>query len=387
MRASTFIQLIIFAITLLGFANSQLQAKEMSKLHRLGAKVEISGVSSGSVYAAGAEVDFDGSTSGNGRLMGVIVCFAGRVGGDLWAIGANLAISGEITNDLRAWGAKILLNSFVGGRASLKGADIVIDENAAISKKTHATGDKVVFKGAAIGRVELEGREVVFAGSARSGLRIRAPSVKITENARIIGNVTIHTIGTPEISPAAQISGTVTVKKLPRWEVMRRSHEGGLINRIAPAVFATLCAFLAGILAIALARNGVETAIDTLVEQPMRSGLWGLIGLITIMVSAAFLILTILGAPLAAAILMSLPLILLLSLTGSGFAIGEWLFNRTGDDVSTMHRALSLLVGLLLLAALSIMPYIGELIIALAIVFGAGALFLLFNDRFGMGAR
>ena len=92
---------------------------------------------------------------------------------------------------------------------------------------------------------------------------------------------------------------------------------------------------------------------------------------------------TVLGAPLAAALLMTVPLIALLSLTGSGFAIGEWIFNRTGDNVSAMHRALSLLAGLILIALLSLLPYIGGVILALALIFGAGALFLLFKDHFG----
>ena len=164
---------------------------------------------------------------------------------------------------------------------------------------------------------------------------------------------------------------------------MRRSGDGGLIERIVVGVLATLCAFLTGVLTIVLARGGVEKTIDTLVEEPVRSGIWGVVGLVAIPLIAAFLIMTVLGSPLAAALLMTVPLIGLLSLTGSGFAVGEWIFNRAGDHVSAMHRSLSLLAGLLLIAVLSFLPYIGGAILALAIIFGAGALFLLFKDRFG----
>ena len=383
MRIGLFFEIFVVSSLMISIGSSGLLAADNGSLRRVGAKIEINGAHSGAIYGAGGEVVVNGSTPGDARLMGAIVRFLGRVGKDLWIVGGDLDISGEVTKNLRAMGGKILLNSFVGGKVSLRGADIIIEENTAVSKKFHASGDKIIFKGASIGMVKLEGREVIFSGAAKSGLKIRAASVKITDNARIIGDIIIHTIGEPEISDRARIEGKVHVKSLTQWEAMRRSGDGGLIERIVVGVLATLCAFLTGVLTIVLARGGVEKTIDTLVEEPVRSGIWGVVGLVAIPLIAAFLIMTVLGSPLAAALLMTVPLIGLLSLTGSGFAVGEWIFNRAGDHVSAMHRSLSLLAGLLLIAVLSFLPYIGGAILALAVIFGAGALFLLFKDRFG----
>ncbi len=358
-------------------------AGETGGLRRFGAKVEIDGKNRGPIYAAGAEIAVKGTISQNARLMGAIVKVDGDIGDDLWAVGADIDISGEISRNADIWGAKILLNAFVGGAVSILGADIEIGENTAISKKIHASGDQVSFKGAALGPVDLEGREVVFSGSAKTGLMIRAPHVKITDRARINGDVVIHTIGQPDISAGAAISGTVTIESLPQWEVMRRSHGGGLMSRIAFAALVMAGAFITGLFSLGLARGGVEKTIDRLVEQPVKSGIWGIVGLLGIPLIVALLVLTVLGAPLAAALMMTLPLIVLLALTSSGFAIGEWIFNRAGDRMSVNQRILSLLAGLFLIAIGSIVPYVGGLILALTIIFGAGALFLLFRDKFG----
>lgn len=378
-----FMPLIVLAISMIC---APAHADDNGSLRRFGAKVEISGPQSAPIYAAGAEVKVSGSTPKNVRLLGTIVKFDGRAGDDLWATGADLDLSGEITENVNAYGARIKLNSFVGGSASLIGADILIDENAAIGRKSHASGDRVEFRGASIGRVDLEGREVVFSGSTKAGLNIRSPSVKIADGARIAGNVTIHTIGEPEISDGARIEGEVTIKSLPQLEAMRRSNEGGLIARLAFATLFSLCTFLTGLLGLVLARSGVEKSIDLLVEEPARSGIWGIGGLVSIPLIAVFLVVTVLGTPLAAALLMTLPIIILLSITISGFSIGEWIFNRAGDQISGVQRALSLLAGILLIAIGTVLPYIGGLVIGLAVILGAGALFLLFKERFGAEA-
>jgi len=383
MGTKIYLKALVLGLALSSLGSSGIMAEENGSLRRFGAKVKIDGEQKGPLYAAGGEVVVSARSPKNARLMGANVRFLGRVGDDLWITGGDLDVSGEVGNHLHAWGAKTHLNGIIGGQASIMGADVVIGENAAITKGLHASGDKVVFKGAALGEVELEGREVEFAGSAQSNVSIRAPFVKIGDNARIKGHITIYTIGEPEISDRARIDGKVTIESLPQWEVMRRSHESGWVNRIAVGVLATLCAFLTGLLTISLARGGVEKTIDTLVEEPVRSALWGCVGLLCIPLIATFLILTVLGAPLAGAMMMTVPLILLLSITGSGFAIGEWIFNRAGDHVSAVHRAFSLLAGLLIIAILSLTPYVGGLILALAITLGAGALFLLFKDRFG----
>ena len=373
-----FIFNLVMIVGLSVAAQSDANAKENGSLRRFGAKVNITGEQSNGIYGAGGEVVVSGSSKGSARLMGAIVKFLGRVGDDLWIAGGDLTIKGDVAEHVHGWGGKIMLNSLVGGNASLMGADLHVGSSAAISKKSHLSGDKVLFEGASIGAVELEGREVVFSGRANAGLTIRAPFVKIGDGASIKGDVTIHTIGEPEISDQARIDGKVNIKSLPKWEAMRRSHEGGVVNRIALGILATLCAFLTGLLTLSLARGGVEKTIDTLVEEPLRSGLWGVGGLLIIPLLAVFLVLTVLGTPLAAALLMTVPLILLLSLTGSGFAIGEWIFNRSGETVSAMHRALSLLAGLILIVISSLVPYIGWAVLVAAVIFGAGALFLLF---------
>ena len=383
MRARYLIRTFLLGLAALAVASPMAAAGGMDGWDRIGAKVDIIGDNSGSISGAGFDISVKGMTRQSVRLMGGTVQYDGHTDENLWVAGYDVDISGEVVRDATIWGNKILLNAFVGGSATLRGSEIVIEENAAISQGFYASADKVTFGGASIGPVELSGREVIFSGSARSGLVIRALSVKITDAARITGDVTIHATGQPDISTEAKISGRVVTGRMGQWQVMRRTYGKRLIVSISLAFIAAMATFITGLFTLGLARNGVEKIIDNMVEQTFKCGIWGVSALIAIPLLASLLMLTLIGAPLAATLIMTLPLIVLLALSATGFAAGEWIFNRTGDEMSLLQRILSLGTGLLIIAIAAILPYVGTVFLALAIIFGTGALFLLLREMFG----
>lgn len=359
---------------------SAVLAEERGTLRRFGAKVDITDNLEGTLLAGGAKVTITGNVTGDVWVVGADVTIdQGTVGG-LFATGSDVRVGGTIGSSATLIGSKILVRSKLAGDLRAYGSSIEIGPETRITGQANLHGAIITFAGESADRVIIEGDEVAFSGKTLT-LKIEGTKVRIGPGAVVEGNAEIYTIGEPEIDPTAQIKGQLKTMSLYESEGMRRYLRGNPLGPLLVSLMIGGSALIAGLIFLWLGKGGVEHVIDELIDSPAGSGLWGLATLIAVPLAAAVLAFTIFGLPVGVLTLMALPLFLLLGLASSGFGIGEWLFNRLGDPSSPGHRAFHLMAGLLVLVLLSLIPYVGPVILALAVISGFGALLRVLRDR------
>lgn len=126
---------------------------------------------------------------------------------------------------------------------------------------------------------------------------------------------------------------------------------------------------LGAILLVLFPRFSMRVA-DDVESRPLRSGGWGIVGLVGIPIVLVLLAITIVGIPLA---LLGFVLYMLALWTGvvyGEFATGRYLAGRFDNE----NKWVGLLGGILLFSLLGLVPIVGGLPVLLALLVGLGAL-------------
>src|SRR5215208_1968228 len=360
------------------------------------------------LYVTANNVVIDGTIRGDLVAFGQTITVDGTVEGDLIAAGRSVEIRGTVEDDARIAGQTLLLgegaeveddliaagfslqnmpDSAVGGTLLYAGYQALlqgtVDEDASVAANGLELGGEV---GANVD-AEVDGEDggpppFLFAQQAA------APAVDsgltLTDSAVVGGDLTYESSTEARIDPGAQIEGQVIGEKRPAEEVEDT-------YTFADAVFDQLRSFVAlllvGLILIWIAPNWVRRRAGTVLDRPLASLGWGVLGLVAFLalVLAVILGLLTLGGLVALIVVLGLLAEVVLALIFwistnylaqivVSFLAGVLLVEpvRPGRG---RGRVLPLVVGLILYVILRAIPVLG-LIVSLAVVLlGLGALF------------
>jgi cytoskeletal protein CcmA (bactofilin family) len=225
---------------------------------------------------------------------------------------------------------------------------VVIDGRVGVAGR--ATGDVVAVSG-----------PVRVSGTVEGDLVAVADRARLTRGARVEGDV-IYADERPVLASGATVEGEV--RKLDADEAF--SPLGGFIGALALWIAFSISAFLAGLLLFLLAPRGLEAARAAARERTGGAVGWGLLIFLGVPIAAIVAFLTIVGIPLAIALLLVVfPLYVL------GYVTSAWLL---GLRLVARRPLLGFLAGWAILRALALVPVLGGLVWFGATVFGLGAL-------------
>lgn len=346
-------------------------AAAQESLFQVGARLNVAADGQQDVWAAGGQVSVLGTAGKDVGVGGGDIEIDIDAGGSLFVAGGRIAMRGSIAKNAWMAGASIDIAGSVGQDLHAAGATISVAEGARVGDSSRFLGAYVDYRGAATGSLEVVADEIVFAGSAKGPVTLTGRVVKIADGARVDGDVTVHMVGNPEVSPGAEIGGRLTVSLPESPEAPGR--DWGVRGTFA-FVFA-VSAFVVAAASMFLAPVVMATATGTLVSRPGLSLANGLVAAIGGPIVAAVLIVIIVTAPLGLFLFMAFPLLALLGHGIVGAAIGNKLL-PAAEGQSALRRAASLLVGVVLVSAIGLLPLIGVPVVLLLLILGVGAALL-----------
>ncbi len=250
------------------------------------------------------------------------ILVSGKVRGDIDAGFGDVEIVGPVDGDVRAEFGDVYLNAPVGGDVSVGWGDVDLGPGAAIS-----------------GHLECEGCEITGNRGAVEG-DIMATGMALDFD---------------------------------------ESHGPGILGFVG-WIFAALAFAACAVLAAVLAPGTLASAARRAEESPGRSFVYGLVSLPAFFVLCVVLAVTIVGIPL---LLLLVPAYLALVFFGAlvaAFFIGTKVLMVTGRY--RVGNALAAVVGALILAATTLIPVLGDLLLCALSLLGTGAAILaLFSRR------
>ena len=272
-----------------------------------------------------------------------------------------------------------ILFTLIFSTIALAQADIDINNDNII----RLGGDVRILKNTVVDNAHAIGGDV----TVEEGARVRQTAIAIDgdvilqKNARVDGDAyaVAGEVITEEGATIAGSSGT-----LSGWGVYgtkRRGINSFLVRYFfgsAFHIFKIIVGAIVGVLIIKWRPNFLPSLATTLNQYPLQSGLWGLGGLLAIIVSIILLTITLIGIPLLPLVGVMTYVAVILGTLGVALWLGEKSMKSREKSPTQQFIA-----GMLILALIGVIPLLGGLMMSVVNIFGFGALlfWLLDNNR------
>lgn len=368
-------------------------------LYVTGDTVTIDGTVRGDVVASGREVTLNGTVEGDLMACGQAVVINGRVGDDARIAGMalKLGLLAEVVDDLVAAGFSLETEggSSIGGTLLVAGFQALLGGD--VSEDVKGSGSAIQLAGTVGGSVDLEMGESTGAGPLLAFLPTPvvmpavSPGLTLADSARIGGDLSYTSAIEAYVASGSETLGT-SKHRLTAGEA---EEAPGTRAKLLQQLRRLVTLFVVGLMLAWLAPGWLPDLAATVRRRPLQSLGWGLgavialpvamlalfgivllvallFGLLTLSGLAALVVVTglfgegVLTAVLWLGISFVAPLVI-------GLLVGRLVLERAAPDRAG-GRIVPLLVGLVLLAALGAVPYLGRVVGFAVALLGLGAL-------------
>ena len=303
-------------------------------------------------------IAFSRSVTVNGHIKGDVIAFSqelhinGPVDGNVRASCQSLTLNNVVARNVMAWAGEVNLNekAKVGGTMTLGAGD---------SDLAGEVGGDLL---AGMGNLEIN-------GILDQNAMINAGHLTIGPKAEIKGSVKFQGHEQPEVSPSAKLGSPIQVTIEKRGEDSSRYSSPRFYWH---QVLLWGASFVFG-LAMLLLMPGFFFDAAAACKRTASAVGFGVLFLFAIPIAAIIVCITIVGLGVGIAALM----LWAISLFAAQVIVAAWLGNQILGPSIGMGAALGrMALGLLILRAVGIIPYLGFWIILLVICFGLGAIIL-----------
>jgi cytoskeletal protein CcmA (bactofilin family) len=368
------------------------------------------------VYVTANEVVVDGTIRGDLIAFGGSIAVDGTVEGDLIGAAQAVEIGGTVEDDVRIAGQTLLLDegaeveddliaagfslenvpdSAVGGTLMYAGYQALLQGTVGEDVNAAANGLELGGEVGANVDAEVDGEDggpPPFLFAPQADLPTVDSGLTLTDSATVGGNLTYESSTEAQIDPQAQIEGEVVGEERPA-----EAEEDAYT--FADAVFDNLRSFIAlllvGLILIWIAPNWIRRRAGTVLDRPLASLGWGVLGLVAFLALGVAILL----ATLVLAVILGLltlgglvTLIVVLGLLAEVvLVLAFWVFTNYLAQIVVSFlaglllveavrpgrgsgRVLSLVIGLILYGILRAVPVLGPLVGIAVVLLGLGTL-------------
>ncbi|HSM59876.1 MAG TPA: hypothetical protein VK849_03720 [Longimicrobiales bacterium] len=322
----------------------------------------------GDLLASGPSVAVSDTVAGDVMLAGGTVEFSGSAEGSYLGAGWAQRVRGRIAGSARAAGGEVRLGSDVGRNVTAAGRSVVLEPSGSVGRNAYLAGNRVLVEGSVAGDLRAAGGEIVLDGHVAGDVEVEGRTLVVGREARIDGRLRSRVDqGRASIDPRAALGGEVEALPPPP-----EADGTGLF-----AVLRLTAFVLAGAVLVLLFPGTLRSLAETLERRPGASLGWGLLWVLLAPLGVGLAALTLVGLPVAliGASLYAITLYVAPVVPGLWLG-GEMLGRRFADGGTRVPGLRPFLVGGVVLAFASLLPWVGFPVRLGATCLGLGAAFL-----------
>ena len=279
---------------------------------------------------------------------------------DLIAAGASLEVAGQLKKGLKAFGANISIPGTVSGEVYSAGANIDL---------SGTFGSKVTAFGAG----------VVLSGTFDQDVEVAAATLTLMPTTIIRANLT-YSAAVLEKQEGSQVLGTVTERQEPikaeRVDEWREKGERAAKGAgIAFWFISTIALVLVGLIFSAVFPGQTDRVVGAITQSPWKSLGLGLVFLVVVPVAIVIALVTVVGIPAAIIAAFLYAIIVYISRIYIGVWIGRKVIGALKKRQIT-SLFWPLVVGVVIIALIGLIPFIGWIFRLFCLLIGLGALSL-----------
>ncbi|GAB4518112.1 MAG: hypothetical protein Tsb0010_02350 [Parvularculaceae bacterium] len=349
----------------------------------IGDEVSIVAEDSGRVFAMGGEVDVTGTVRGGGWIMGGDVTVDAAFGKSVRVMGGDVTVGGTYGRNLRIAGGDVTIRADVAGDLSAAGGDVLIDAEGRIGGDAELAGGYVELAAPVTGDLQAAAGDFVLLSDIGGDAEIRAENLQIAGGVRIGGRLHFKGPREPEIPDDVVIEGGFEYEYAEEFDFDDTEFNFefdefpllglglGIGALLLICAFSVLIVFISGLILAMLFPSLYGRAIKSGRNDPLISLAIGIGAMVLWPSVAVALMATLLGFWVGVVLLAAWFLTLALTSTTAGYVLGHLILDRNRDAVEP--NAMYLLLGAVLLALATFIPFIGWLISGIVGVIALGA--------------
>lgn len=349
----------------------------------LAESIKITGPQEEDLWLLGGEVDVSGMVEGAVWIAGGEINITAPIDGELWVAGGIITLKGSVDDEVHLFGGEVLFDGAATGEVVVAGGIVEFTKTAAVREELAVYGGEVKLNGTFSDDVMAIGREIEVAGTYVADVVLRGETIKIAPGTRIVGSLEIYADEEPVLPEGFAAEGSYRFEHIDPEDITELDFD--TMGPLAPillvagvgafiSVIITFFVFFIGVLVILISPETPQRTAEQIQNEPVKSGLIGLAAMIIIPIIFAILCATLVGIPIAIIVMLFYFLLLLLGYLCAAYTIAAIAFERTGQTLSFGMRLSYIVVGLVALYVAGLVPVIGEIAVAFAMVFGVGGL-------------
>jgi cytoskeletal protein CcmA (bactofilin family) len=326
----------------------------------------------GDYVAAGPLVTISGTVNGDVYAFGGQVLIDGRVNGDVLVAAGRVRLSGSVSQDVRVAGGQVSVTGDIGRNATIAGGSVELARTAVIRGSLVAAGVNVDLAAPVGKSARVAAGSLIVSNRIGQDLHAAVDTLTITSNAEIQGDVRYVSQREASVDPGARIRGRLARRPPPEFPRVTRERVAAFLagGALLLAVVSFVSTLVLGLLSVRFLPRYHGTVTAVLRQRPWASLGVGFVAAVVMPVACLLLLATVLGAPIALILAAGYAILLYWSRIFVAARIGEAIF---GLFRAAPHPGWAFVLGLLVYYALALIPLVGSLVVALAVLFGLGA--------------
>jgi cytoskeletal protein CcmA (bactofilin family) len=314
------------------------------------------------------------STRIDGDVEGDLITFSrsvtvnGHIKGDIIAFSQELRVNGPVDGNVRAFVQNLQLYGTVARNVLAWAGDVNLDQDAKVNGTLTAGSGHLEVNGKLVGDLLAFSGDVDINGQLGRNARIRGGHLTIGSRAEIAGETTALLRQPPDVSTSAKMASPLD------WTLAKRGSETSYASGryYLHQILKWGASFLFGLVLLFLMPGYFFDAVKACDKAAPAIG-FGLLFLFAIPIAAFIVCITVVGLGVGISAMM----LWLVALYAAQVFVGAWLGEKIlGAGVGAGAALGRLALGLIILRALRMLPYLGVFVTFIVIIWGLGALAL-----------
>ncbi len=376
-RPGRFLTALVLAVAALGPASAADDSGDAGDDARRGfiaAPQQLSGTLQGKQFIAGPEVYVDARTDDDIFAAGGDVEIRTAEVLDIFAAGAVVDLTDVTAEDAILAGGTVSARGALSGDVIAAGGAVELGNTAKVAGDVLAAGGRVALAGEIAGDLRAAAGEIRIDGPVGGDVELAGERIILGPNAEIRGDLTYRSAQALQRMSGAQVAGQISRTTVERPELP------GIVDMVLAGALGWFGVVVSGVALAALLVGAVPRLVagasDTIAMDPWPSLGIGLLVLVGVPVAVPFLMATVVGIPIGILALLLYGALALVGVIAAALTIGKqlpWMGRRHAGTVGFGSRFGRAAGGIVLLALVGLLPFVGGFLILLATIFGLGA--------------
>ncbi len=309
---------------------------------------------SSNVYLVQNDFTLNNSIYGDAFIIGDQIKINGLVEKDLAAFTSNFVLNGTAGDDLRVFANDVKISGYVFSEAMLFASNVELTNSSVFGGPVSIYASNVKIDGLIKDDIKISADRIVFNGVIEKNAEFDASEIIFGPDAKIAGNL----LSNKKNMNSSNVYGSVSELKKEKNDVF-----------ISKLIY-FLMVFVVCLVIVSVGRRFSDKAIDAVQRRSFLAFISGFSLLIGLPLVALFLLVTIIGIPLAILLFVVYALILIVGGAYGVIYVGRGILSLINNKSKSL--ILGVFFGALILTLISFIPSVFGLVVFILIVFGIG---------------